>query len=1079
MKNSFQSDSASHSSDEINDAKHLQESNNQLRQKNEKLLLELNSLRSQFNEATSIGTQLEQIHNKNSKLTADLRKVTAEKEELSHRCDLNIQVIEELRNSKEQEKLEMERRIQQEIGDARESFENEKKEMNEILSKTQNELKDAQKLLKASQNDCDSMATSVKNVVEAAQTYFLHPFKNVDQLTEFLSQNKNCNTQSNKENQIQTRGLQNPDQQNSQDEIENLKKQCKVLKQKLKDERRNRKEADGQVLKLDNTLKNMKNQEEQNKANFENSLNDLQKKLELAELQRKTMAATYDNKISELTGLLEEERSRSIQNANQASNENNQNQNKNIDQLKNKIALSANKLKELQSTVFALRKQNSQLVSQLGDSENTKELLRRKYQSTSEENEKLRAAIEQIKLENSTISIERDDLKEQNDTILSQIQAARSSYNQSKAAYSEAECQIEKLQSSLNILEDMIKKQRDEIIENVTARNKYVTSLQKQNEALHQMENLLSNLQEENKSLKAKFDHATVNREINPKLNVGSSINNSTIGAPDNSSNDGIPPTSWFCMEFPRQLCSLISEIANNSALATTAKLRNVLSTIAKFYNKQLDQLKNTIQENDEKAQANNEQLDKLFTSLAPFVNDSSLSAESFNNDPVRKTQNITNALAGIQNSQIDSKLQKTQLQNEMAELLQKLNASTIPQASASVDNLNDQIKKMKEQIDAGKAKHKKLSKTLKALKNAAQQDADDSQLQIESQTGEIKKLQDDNKRLQDQNKHYETVIDQLSSQINGSSLSLLNGNISQPQQQPVMSRDLNLNELSMSTPNHNQNRDKANQAQNPQLMKALKEELESQKANYDSIISDKDHQINDLKDKCDGYEKELQQMRKIAEILKNSKNDRDQQIQNLMNEIDNRDKENKNRLENEKKSLQQQHERSVSQLKGKNTQLRDLISNLSNALNESEERNKVLLATNAQLSIEKQQAQARLETINEEIKRDKQLAEARLKTVELAMSTQNQIEIEEEHSKCDEQKRQIYSFVANQFMMFFDATKNFINEEGFKMLVEKCSSELRRLTKMESSLRRILGLHVNESIEDAVSKILVSIYKH
>ena len=118
----LQSDSQQPSSDE-SDVRRLQELNSQLRQKNEKLSLEISSLRSQFNEATDIVSQLEQIHQKNSKLATDLRNVTIERDELSHRLDINIQVIDELRASKEQEKREAERRIQSEINEARETYE--------------------------------------------------------------------------------------------------------------------------------------------------------------------------------------------------------------------------------------------------------------------------------------------------------------------------------------------------------------------------------------------------------------------------------------------------------------------------------------------------------------------------------------------------------------------------------------------------------------------------------------------------------------------------------------------------------------------------------------------------------------------------------------------------------------------------------------------------------------------------------------------------------------------------------------------------------------------------------------------
>lgn len=1027
-----QSDTVSPSSDEMIDTKQLQDDYSQLRQTNEKLILELNSLRTQFNEATSISTQLEQIHSKNTELSSNLRKVTAEKEELSQRLELNIQMIDELRKSKEQEKTEMERRIQQEIGEVRETLENDKKQSAELLSKAQSDLKETQRQLKTAQDENEILLNSIKEVVESAQSYFLQPFKNLDQLQLFLSQNKPTEKQS--KGNSESNAKQRPN------EFDVLKKKYKSLKQTAKGQYKTIQGKDQQISQLEKDINELKNTLEVEKDKYQEQLNEFERKIQNSEDQRKLMITSYDNKISELNSLLDEERNKTMQHSIQSAIASNQAQD--IENLKASLNTTSSKLKEMQSAVFALRKQNSHVISQFSEAENAKEILRRKYQSTTEENEKLRAAIDKLKIENSTITIERDDLKEQNDTILTQMQAAKSSYNQSKSAYTEAECHAEKLRKSIVILENILNKQKEEINDQVLARNRYVDAIHKQNEALNQMESIVSLAQNENRHLKEKLAHHT-----KPTTPV------------NDGNNDGIPLTSWFCMDFPRQLCAQISDVANNASLQVTAKLRNVLTTIAKFYNKQIEDLNNMITKTEERINENNEQYNNLLNFLGPFINDQQLTSESFITEPVKKTQLIKSAIEELQNNQIESKLQKTKLQNEVDELLQIIGIETLPTAISSLASMISDYQQTKQQNNSNKSKLKKMTKAMKAMKTAAQQEHDDSHQQIKNQTNEIRKLQDNTRRLQEQNQHNEEIIAQLSSQIQGNSVSLTNN----------QTRDIE--------PSAEHSRLKNRTFDNVNA-RQLQEEIDTQKSHYESLLLAKDQQINELNDRLYSIEKESSQMKKIAELLKNTKNERDQQIQQLMTEHEEKEKETRKKIEHDQQAMQSQFERNTAQFKAKNAELRDLVANVSKALNESEERNKHLLASNSQLSIDNQQLQARFDALNEENKRDKQLAEARVKTMELSFMTQKQMEIEEERSKIESQRRSIYAYVAVQFRPFFDVTTNFLSDEGFKSFVEKCSNELRRLTKTEAALRRLLGLHVNESIEDAVSQILVSIYK-
>ena len=1033
------SDSVTQSQDELFDARNLQNQNNRLRQENRALVTELDSLKKQFNEATEIITTVEKLREQNQKLSSDLRKVSSERDDLKATLELKTTVISELRAQVEQERAEIQRTTSHEIAAAKNSAEKEKNELLEKQNKAAAELEATKKLLKNVQNDYSAMNKLVNETITVAQDFFVSPFKNINQVIDHMKiqqsyqqkkiSNENANLEK-KNNEL----LEN---------LNDAKRQIKLIKQKAKDERKARKRAEDEVDKLQNLIDEEKNKAEMAIRDYENAINEMKRKMEMDNIQKKNIQDNLENKINELTNRIEEEqnKSKNLQNSPMSSmsksllqrSPNAIENSRDAEQLKDKVLQLTNKLKESQASVYSLKKQNGQLIIQLNEFESIKEDLRRKQQLANEEKEKLIFENDQLKSEISQLSLEKDDLNELNQNLISQVQAAKSSFAQSKSAYSEIQAQNEKLQSSILILETKFSKQKDEISELISSRNNYVKTIQQQQSSLAVIETSFSSLKDENSKLKIEIQKLTDNRR--------------SLQFPNN--ND-IPQELWLAYEYPKQLRPLIYDIASNGSLPTTTKLKNILGNVVKFYNSLIDET-----EQEKELEKNNislivEKIDRLMTSLAQIMNDSTLSGESFLSESEKRTQAILNFVNDLQSSHIEFKISKAQLQNEVSDLLQKLDAQSVSDATKSLLNMKDSEKRMKDQLDNSRQKIKKLSKTIKALRAAAQQEANNAKAKINSQKSISDKLQEENAKLKGQIQQDEEVIGQLSTQLSSMQYS------------------------SFINPNNDSTKKPLNKNNHENKLQSI---LDAQRADFEKAIKQKDFQIKELIERSESAEKEANQYRKVCEILKSNKNEKDVQIQSLMNQMDEREKELRNRSDYEKQSIREQFEKVHAQIKSKNTQLRELVANISGALNDSEERNKSLLSINAQLSIDNQVANTKIEAFKEEQVRSKQLSDARLKALELSLSTQHQMEIEEERTRCDEQKRQIYTFVATQFSSIVSETSR-LNEESFKSLVSKCSDELKRLYKMESTLKRTLGLHANESIEDSVSRLLVSIYK-
>ena len=79
-----------------------------------------------------------------------------------------------------------------------------------------------------------------------------------------------------------------------------------------------------------------------------------------------------------------------------------------------------------------------------------------------------------------------------------------------------------------------------------------------------------------------------------------------------------------------------------------------------------------------------------------------------------------------------------------------------------------------------------------------------------------------------------------------------------------------------------------------------------------------------------------------------------------------------------------------------------------------------------------------------------------------------------EAKANLNSEKHDIFSFVCNEFRENFDP-QDPINERSFRKCVIKTKDELRKLQKMESAVRKMVGASPAQNTADAVAKVIVS----
>ena len=81
----------------------------------------------------------------------------------------------------------------------------------------------------------------------------------------------------------------------------------------------------------------------------------------------------------------------------------------------------------------------------------------------------------------------------------------------------------------------------------------------------------------------------------------------------------------------------------------------------------------------------------------------------------------------------------------------------------------------------------------------------------------------------------------------------------------------------------------------------------------------------------------------------------------------------------------------------------------------------------------------------------------------------------EAEDAQSEAEKRRIFSFAGTNFSQFVDSTYQ-MDERSYRNLIDIASSELKRLSTSERTLRSMLSASESQTTEDALAQILINV---
>ena len=994
---------------------------NELQQQISRLREDNNILKSQYEEAMNLTKQMDEIHQENTNLTRQIHKLTAEKDEINRRLHISLQMNEDYKIKCEQPQnnnMAENNELRESIEKANKAHQAQIQDMNQVIQ-------DTTQMLNAVRKENSDIKATINSVVDAAKSYFGENFSSHESLRQFLLQPKPVVN-----NVSQLDSFDSPVKMNSR--LENVS--LHSLKAKVKNERKLRKEIYAKLVNSEKAFDKQKSSLLKKISELEERIADLQKAAKNNELKQKQEFAENTSQLSIYEENVEKMRIKiqQLKEQNERLEEIQKRPNPlagELNELQLLLKDRENKLKESDSNVSSLKKQIASLVSQLKTSEMRINSLKKKICDVQSLHDECSGELVEVKTEKERLQIINEELKEKYKSVNAQLKADRSSSLQNKSALDQLETNYSKLKSSNTFLQTIMDKQKDEINSLYNERERLINTIQKLNYSLKEFDNYYTRMKQQQDILQEQKLKAKLEKEkMEPKIIE-------TIVEPE------IPITSWFSTEFPRELTNMISEVAKNEALPINAKLRHVLSIIGKFYNAQT--FEGEIQNKDKDRQIN--ALNDRYTTLLNSISSQMEKDKDLTNLP-DPNKTVIEWIIRMKDEKSYADAQKNAISNEVNVLLEKFNISSLQELDNQFSKAQNDLHTCQNVLRKEIKKNKREKKSRKELSESFA----DHQKEIESVFNKQKNKIEDLEKACD---NYIIEIRQLKNKNN----ELVNENVRIKNETEDQVGEVTIERDAFLT--------------------QMRNEYEKEKIELVAMLEDKSAKIENYCRQIVKLEKEVTQWRKTAESLKKQKKAKEKENAEYEKQINETELDWKDRITKEKANITAQFQQLVSELKTKNKELRTVLTKTSQALDESEENVKLLSSKLANLESLNQENELTIQSQRDEMEREKQLIETKIKAANLSSEMKYQSLIEEEKSKRESEKRKLFGFVAKSFRQFFDGNTQ-LTDDCFKSIIKTASEEIDRLLAEEAAIKRLLGIGPNESPQDSVAKLLLSLYR-
>jgi DNA repair exonuclease SbcCD ATPase subunit len=489
---------------------------------------------------------------------------------------------------------------------------------------------------------------------------------------------------------------------------------------------------------------------------------------------------------------------------------------------------------------------------------------------------------------------------------------------------------------------------------------------------------------------------------------------------------------------------ALIRDIAENPSLPLNAKLRQVLTTIGKTYNRLLhasaNEFKHTRHDYDELVR----RIETMFRTIGPFI-ERDCSVTRF----VSVEDGPAEAIAAIRELKDRFLLQQgelAKLQDILKDMARLLHAQDIHETRDELEKLLQFMLELRQQVRTGRDQLKQQKVKARQAAEALQEQEQAANESITLLNEKVRFLERERKQLLKQTDADQKEITKLQIAVDKA------------------------------------NRDGANQVHETEnkyheIQEQIKAEYSQERRRLMEELDSKSARIEESSDLCQKLEIDIAEAKRSIKLFSEDNNTKEEEIQRLRTKLNEINSEWNTRIEKEKESIRLQTEELLKTVKKKNQELRALCAKTNESMSNTEQHNRVLIQRVNSLERELEQITQQSTVAKEELARERQLIETKSRAAGVRLELKYQSEVEELKTAWEDEKRRIGACLAVHFESFVDMRQS-LDSRMFKDIIERARVEMAKLRDADAALRRLLCLSADDSLEDAVGKLLLSLYR-
>lgn len=810
--------------------------------------------------------------------------------------------------------------------------------------------------------------------------------------------------------------------------------QPKIEEQELKTENKQIDQSNNidfsiEIQSYENTISKLKSNSKKDRKLYEKAIEDQKKAIELIKEDFNIKEKEYISQIEELT---------------------------------NKIDRQSNQMKEIIQLKDATIQENAKLKTKIQCI--THEFKAKQLNESQHHNENISNLTSQL----NQVEDSNEKLKTQVPILLNQLRFFKSTAKSLNEKVNELENSLDSLTSENNKKVEEIFNLKKEI----ESKNKNIFECNNKNEQittqLKSYVNMLKEKNTENSKLKAALEHSIIEVEAQKneffelkterdELLNSSSEKEMKISSLESKINEDLikiqkleqelviaqkklvvasepinetsllPLTTWAVGTFPDDLAEMVTKISDNQTLQTPSKLKHIFSIIMEWYQKKDERINNEIESLKQK-------LFDMETNESLFVkNMSNIFEKDYKNiiNDENLQKEIEVFISNLKNEIKKNEQKVHNFESEMIDFLVFMNSDNLVKAKEKVEKLNRKIEKLKSNCESQKAKCVDLLKASKIKEKEFQ--------------SEISKKQKEN--------------DQLKIEFDKS-------------QQTIQSLHLEITSI--------QSKSEEQSAISEQKIHNASVEYEARVSEFErqnKILSEKIQEISKLREKSEEskvqLKTEINQLQKSIQYLNQKNESKNQEIQQIKTHYEEKLRRFHDVIESDREKFKQKEKRYKNLIQKMLNENTEESKRKKNQLIELENQNESLKTQNDELSVQIHSLNMKFETIEADFERQKRLLDSQMKTDLLSKEVAFNTQLENCRKKLHEVKVNLMGFIASQFCSLFN-TKEKLDDTNFEIFIQNISQKLSQLMNLEWKLRELLQLGPNQSIEDAVSSLLL-----